>query len=243
MKLTILGNYGTFPAACGACSGYLVRNGSANVLIDCGNGVMSRVQNYCRIEDIDAIVLTHLHLDHMADIFVFKYAMETKIHKGQAIARKKILLPATPGEMVRELYENDLFEMINITEDLKVDIGGMRFSFSGMPHLIESYAVTVMQGDKKLVYSGDMGRNEKIRKTVQGADLFLCESTLLEDGDECRLDHHFSAGLAGRIAAECDVKKLLLTHFWFEEDKRKYLEEARKYFHNTYLAEEFSTYD
>lgn len=242
MKLTVLGCYGTFPGADGACSGYLIQDRHTNVLIDCGNGVMSRVQRYIKIEDIDVIILSHLHLDHISDIFIFKYAIETKIEKGQNFKRKKIILPSTPKDTARELYDNDLFEIINITEGLEVQTGGLNLSFAGMPHLIESYAVSIAHNGKKFVYSGDMGRNEKIKEFAAGADLFLCESTLLEGSSDCRFDHHFSAGMAGRAASDCDAKKLLLTHFWFEEDKQKYLNEAKKYFANVYLAEDFSTH-
>jgi len=235
----VLGCYGTFPGADGACSGYLVQDEQINLLIDCGNGVMSRVQRYIRIEDIDAIILTHLHLDHISDIFIFKYAIETKIGKGQIFNRKKIILPSTPKDTARELYDNDLFEIINIKEGVEVQTGDLNLSFARMPHLIESYAVSIAHNGKKLVYSGDMGRNEKIKEFAAGADLFLCESTLLEESSDCRFDHHFSAGMAGRVAAVCGAKKLMLTHFWFEEDKRKYLREAKKYFANAYLAEDF----
>ena len=243
MKLTVLGSCGTFPGVDGACSGYLIQDGKANILIDCGNGVMSRVQRYCKIEEIDAIILSHLHYDHISDIFVFKYAIETKILKGHVFRKKKILLPATPEETAKKLYGENLFDMIHISEDLAMNIGDFRLSFARMPHLIESYAVTVMQGDKKLTYSGDMGKNEKIKEVVRDADVFLCESTLLKDNGDWRHSHHFSAGMAAEIASACNVKKLLLTHLWFEEDKQEYLKEARKYFDNSFLAEEFSSHD
>ena len=76
MKLTILGKYGPYPAAGGACSGYLIEQGSTRVLIDCGNGVLSRLQQVCKIKDLSAIVLSHLHSDHMADMLVLRYALE-----------------------------------------------------------------------------------------------------------------------------------------------------------------------
>lgn len=242
MKLTVLGCYGTFPGVDGACSGYLIQDEHTNILIDCGNGVMGRVQRYLRIEDIDAIILSHLHLDHISDIFIFKYAIETKTEKGQIIKRKKIMLPSTPAGIAGELYGNDIFEIVNIKEGAEVKTGCLNLSFSRMPHLIESYAVSVTNNEKKFVYSGDMGRNEKITELAAGADLFLCESTLLEESSDCRLDHHFAAGMAGRAAAACGVKKLLLTHFWYEEDRWKYVNEAKKYFKNTYTADEFSSY-
>lgn len=243
MKLTVLGCYGTFPGANGACSGYLIQDNGLNILLDCGNGVISRVQRYCKIEELDAVVLSHKHLDHMADAFVLKYAIETKMAKGQNINRIKLFLPENPREAAGELYDSSVFDIVNIKESLEANIGGVCLSFAEMRHLIESYAVIIEQGEKKFVYSGDTGFNEKLGKAAKAADLFLCESTLLETEGKCEFDHHLSAGAAGRTAAGENVKKLLLTHFWYEEDKHKYLNEARKYFKNAYLAEEFSTYD
>lgn len=242
LKLTVLGSCGTFPWVNGACSGYLLQDGRTNILVDCGSGVMSRVQRYCRIEEIDAIILSHLHLDHISDVFLFKYAMETKREKGQVFPKTHILLPSTPAEAAKELYDNDLFHMTNIHENMEISIGDFKVSFAGMPHLIESYAVLIRHGDKKLAYSGDMGQNDKIREIAKGVDLFLCESTLLESGGDSRSGHHFSAGMAGRAAAACGAKKLLLTHFWFEEDRQKYLEEASRYFDNVFLAGDFASY-
>lgn len=243
MKLTVLGCYGTFPGTNGACSGYLVQDEGVNILIDCGNGVISRAQRYCKIEDINAIVLSHLHLDHMADAFVLKYAIETKMAKGQKIDRIKLFLPGSPWESIGELYDSNVFDIVKINEGLEVSVVGLYLSFVGMRHLIESYAVVIKKEEKKFVYSGDTGFNGELGKAAENADIFLCESTFLESEGKCQFDHHLSAAMAGRIAAGAKVKKLLLTHFWYEEDKEKYLFEARKYFENVYLAKELSIYD
>ena len=82
MKLTILGKYGPYPAAGGACSGYLIEQGGNHVLIDCGSGVLSRLQQVCKIHDLSAIVLSHLHSDHMADMLVLRYALEIGKARG-----------------------------------------------------------------------------------------------------------------------------------------------------------------
>jgi len=66
MKLTVLGCYGPYPKARGACSGYLLESQDTKILIDCGNGVLSRLLEYCgNLNNIDAILISHLHPDHM----------------------------------------------------------------------------------------------------------------------------------------------------------------------------------
>ena len=85
MKLTILGNNGPFPAAAGACSGYLLRHNGKNILIDCGNGVLANLQRFIHFEELDAIVLTHLHSDHVSDMNVLRYALQIKRKRRRSL--------------------------------------------------------------------------------------------------------------------------------------------------------------
>ena len=78
MKLTILGNNGPYPAPGGACSGYLLSSdsGDTRILIDCGTGVLCRLMDECPPEALDAVVLSHLHFDHMSDMLPMQYALQ-----------------------------------------------------------------------------------------------------------------------------------------------------------------------
>lgn len=84
MKLTVLGNQGAAPGAGGVCSGYLLENDNAKVLIDCGSGVLANLQKVCKVSELDAIILTHLHSDHMSDMMVLKYTIEvSRVRLGE----------------------------------------------------------------------------------------------------------------------------------------------------------------
>jgi len=242
MKLTVLGNYGSFPGMDGACSGYLIQDANKKILIDCGNGTISRLQRYCRIEDLDMVILSHLHFDHMADIFPLKYAMETKASTGQNLSKIKLYLPEYPKEIYNEICNGNVFHSKTVTDGFEIETGSLRITFVRVPHLIESYAIIIKSGNKKLVYSGDTAYSDEIVKAAKGASLFLCESTLLDKTGGARLIHHMSAGAAGRAASLADVEKLMLTHFWYEEKIDNYLIEARRYFNNVLIAEQHSTY-
>jgi len=76
MKLTVLGCCGPYPAAGGACSGYLLEEDGYRVLIDCGNGVLSRLQQHLKSWELEAVLLSHLHFDHTADLMVLRYALD-----------------------------------------------------------------------------------------------------------------------------------------------------------------------
>ena len=68
MKITTIGWWGAYPDANEASSGYLLESEGYYVLIDCGSGVLSRLQNYIALQNLDAVVLSHYHWDHVADI-------------------------------------------------------------------------------------------------------------------------------------------------------------------------------
>lgn len=243
MKLIVLGNYGTFPGRDGACSGYLLKSHNANILIDCGNGVLSRLQRYCSIENIDAIVLSHLHKDHISDMYILKYAVETKMEFGSMQKPIDVYLPLTPIEEYNSFVYKDVYNLSTISDNMEVNIRGINFKFFKMAHSVESYGMRIEHEGNVLSYTGDTVYNENIEILSQDADLFLCESTATEE--KLKLIPtipHLSAMEAATISKKARVKKLLLTHFWFEENRDNYLEEACKIFNNVELSKEYQEY-
>lgn len=83
MKMTVVGFWGGFPEAGEATSGYLFEHDGFRLLVDCGSGVLAQLQKYITPSDIDAVVLSHYHHDHVADIGVLQYArLITSVTKG-----------------------------------------------------------------------------------------------------------------------------------------------------------------
>ncbi len=243
MKLVVLGKYGTFPARGGACSGYLIQSEKTNILLDCGNGVLSRSQTFLKVQDIDAVILSHLHYDHMADIFLLKYFYETSFALGKSYKKKQLFLPLSPQEIAKEIYEGDLFDVIPIQEGETALLGDVTLLFTATTHLVESYAISFYNAGKKITYSGDSGLCRSLIESASDADLFLCESTFATDEEKNQCNHHLSACEAGKVAKEAVVKKLLLTHLWYESDENQHLANSRRFFSNTSVAEEMKQYD
>ncbi len=126
MKLTVLGNNGPYPAAGGACSGYLLREGDTSILIDCGNGVLSNLQKIIPFENLDAIILTHLHSDHVSDLMVLKYAVQIKKKRGRFDRNLPVYAPPEPEEEYRRLDVKDAFDLGPVNGDLVLEIGGIK---------------------------------------------------------------------------------------------------------------------
>src|SRR5262249_43210639 len=64
VRVTVLGSSGAYPAAGGAASGYLLEHEGFHLAIDFGTGALSNLQEHVPIAELDAIVLSHEHMDH-----------------------------------------------------------------------------------------------------------------------------------------------------------------------------------
>ena len=76
IRLTILGKSPSWQDRDGACSGYLVEvDAGPRLLIDCGSGVFGKLRRHGEFERIDAVLISHLHADHLLDLVPFAYAL------------------------------------------------------------------------------------------------------------------------------------------------------------------------
>jgi ribonuclease BN (tRNA processing enzyme) len=232
MKLTVLGNNGPFPSAGGACSGYLVRSGSANILVDCGNGSLANLQKVIGIGELDAVILTHLHSDHTSDIHVLKYAVQIKRMRGQFDRLINVYAPPEPAEEYARIDTRDAFVLEAIAPDKTLLVGDVLISFGQMKHPYLNYAVAMESKGRKFVYSGDTSWTENLVDFAKGADLLMLDAGLLER-DYTVNAVHLTAKQCGLVAKEAGAGKLLLTHLWPEYDLDDLLEEARRNFTNT----------
>jgi len=243
MKLTVLGKYGPYPAAGGACSGYLLETNDAKILIDCGNGVLSRLQSFVELEKLDAILVSHLHSDHVSDLYVVRYALDILSPK---FSGEKLPFPLyVPDEPIEELakikYKN-VFDMRTINSEKILKIKSLEISFSEMTHPFQSYSISVSSANKLFVYSGDTNYNAKISKVAKGADLFLADAGLLEK-DKSENSSHMSAYEVGKVGKEAGVKRLLLTHIFPGYDENVLVNEAKEQYENVWVAQELSIYE
>src|SRR3954468_14182309 len=75
MRLTVLGKSPSWQDADGACSGYLIEEGDTAVLLDCGNGVFSKMRRFRDYTKADGVVISHLHADPFLDLVPFSSAL------------------------------------------------------------------------------------------------------------------------------------------------------------------------
>jgi ribonuclease BN (tRNA processing enzyme) len=68
MRLTVLGGCGAWPAAGQACSGYLIEHDGFRLLVDPGYATLPRLLAILPAESVDAVLVSHGHPDHCADL-------------------------------------------------------------------------------------------------------------------------------------------------------------------------------
>ncbi len=243
MRITVLGNNGPFPSAGGACSGYLLTEGDKRILIDCGNGVLSNMQKFVRIEELDAIILTHLHSDHMSDMMVLRYAVQIKMNRGHAIKPIDVYAPSEPQEEFSRLNIAGVYNLKPITAELVLNFGEMKLEFREMVHPVKCYALSASSKGKRFVYSGDTSWNEGIIEFSQSADLIMLDAGLLSKDKTSDNVPHLTARECGIVAQKANAGRLLLTHFWPEDDVKAHLAEARESFQNAETTVLLNTYE
>jgi ribonuclease BN (tRNA processing enzyme) len=244
MKLTVLGAYGPYPAAGGACSGYLLEHEGYTVLIDCGNGVLSRLQQFIELSKLKAIVISHLHSDHFSDLFILRYALQFGLARGEIDRPLPVFAPAEPVEEYMRLPYKNVYAVEVLAEGHDLQLGPFTFTFLKTKHTVPCYAVAVhLAGEKKLVYSADTEYFPLLSDFARGADLFLCEANFLEEDLQKGAANHLSARQAASLAREAGVEALLLTHLLPFRNPQLYLEEAGQVFKNVDIAQEGMVYD
>ena len=235
MKLTIFGNNGPYPAPGGACSGYLIRGDrdDSTLLVDCGTGVLARLMETETLDALDAVVLTHLHYDHMSDMLPLQYALQFRPRK----APLPVYAPDAP-EAVRRLLEAPCFEL-RCPEDFRC--GSLEVGFAPARHPVPTNAVSIREDRRRLVFTGDSNTCEAVEALCLGADLLLADCGLSER-DHTERSPHYSAALCGALARKARAGRLLLTHLNPKYDPEVLLSEARSVYPEAELARLGETY-
>lgn len=207
LTVTVLGCCGSFPGAGGACSGYLVDDGTTRVWLDAGSGTMANLQRHVALDQVDALVLSHEHPDHWQDLEGLVIALRHVTGRtgfpvyAPAGLRDRTYHPTEPWVVWHDIADGD-----------RVEVGTQTLTFSRTDHGPETLAVRVDAGGGALAYSADTGPGWSFEALGPGLDLALCEATI-PISEEGTLQH-LSARQAGATARAAGARHLVLTHLW-----------------------------
>jgi ribonuclease BN (tRNA processing enzyme) len=225
MKLTIIGWCGGYPEANEATSGYLVQTEKVNVLLDCGSGVLSLLQNYISLEELDAVILSHYHGDHTADIQSLQYSTEI-LHKLGKRNKSLKIYGINQQPYYNKLSYGGHCRAYHVNNKTILNIEDIEISFSGNIHSMPCLAIKIKHGDKSFVYSGDTEWTNNLVELSKGCQLLLCECNLYNN-QFGKVPGHLTAGEAGKIAKQAGVNKLILTHLPHHGNHNNLINEAK----------------
>ena len=242
MKLTLLGT--GCPSVdfkrCGSSN--LISSKSTKILVDCGSGVTQRLnQSKNSSADIDALLLTHLHSDHVIDL----YQLIISSWHSDRIAPWKIYGPKGTKKFVDNIFlawksERKLrisYEKRKSSKALQykvyefkkkgfININDIKIKYFEVDHkpVPYAYGFSFFSNKKKLTLSGDTRPCESLMLNAQNADVLLHEVFIEYEINKTSglrskktlhnvKEYHTPSNLVGKIAKLSNCKKLVLTHF------------------------------
>jgi len=268
MRVTLLGT------GCPQCDpdrlgpASLVQQGGRQLLIDVGSGATQQlVSAGSSGRALEAVLLTHLHSDHIVDLFQL---VISSWHQGRDRAQR-IYGPEGTRRFVEglmalwrpELEQRIAHEVRPSTAALEVDVteigeGEVLCLDDIVVHAVAvdhfpvkpAFGFVVEAGGTRAVFSGDTAPCPALTTAARGADLLVHECFIhgimrpepgvrTEEGLANVARYHTASGEIGKIAAEARVRCVLLNHFVPTKfDKEAVLAEVRRDYHGPVLIGE-----
>ena len=219
-----------------------VRHGDTTLLVDCGSGVTQRMaQAGISGRDVDAVLLTHMHSDHIIDLFqlvisswhqgrdrpqrvfgppgTYRY-VDGLVSLWQAEMEQRIAHERRPSALALQT------EVTEIRPGETVEFGAMRVRAVEVDHqpVRHAYGFVFESDAAKLAISGDTRPCDALVEAARDADLLLhevfvhremriVEGVRTAETVEQVASYHTLSSDVGKVAAKAGAKWLVLTHF------------------------------
>jgi len=236
VRITVLGKSPAWQDAGGACSGYLVEAGDTCVLLDCGCGVFGKLRRHREYWEVDAVVVSHMHADHILDLVPYASAL-TYAPRQQPVpvgghpgtdtpARPRLIAPAGAGEAFRRVCSGSgmpaehverAFALTEYEPEDTFTLGPLAVAFRAVPHFLPTHAVELREDDRRLTFSADCAPNEALTDFAKDTSLLLIEATLPRP-ERTGVRGHLTPGEAGEQGRRAGAHRLVLSHFSDELD-------------------------
>ncbi|MBU8877377.1 MBL fold metallo-hydrolase [Bacillus sp. FJAT-29790] len=227
MKLTVIGCWGGYSKANEASSGYLLEHEGFQLLIDCGSAVLSKMQNFLQPEQLNSVILSHYHPDHIADIGVLQHARLIQGFLGKEMECLPIYGHASDELEFSKLTYKNITMGIAYQPDQPLTIGPFKVQFLQTDHPVPCFAMRFEVEGKSLVYTADTSYKEEFVPFSAGADLLVCECNFYGNQNGKGAGHMTSLD-AGTLAEKANVKNLLITHLPHYGNLEQLKEEAAR---------------
>lgn len=211
MKITVLGCLGAYPYKGEGTSSYLVESDGFQLLLDAGSTTLVNLEQHLDPLRLDAVILSHYHYDHIADLGVLQYYRQLY----------PVMVPTPVLPIYGHMDDAAHFEALTMAgvskavpyfeaEELK--LGPFLVTFMKTIHPVPCYGMRFVEEKtgKVFVFTGDSGYLASFVDFAKDADILLADTYLFEGNEKHHA--HFTSKEAGEIAKGAKVKKLILTH-------------------------------
>jgi ribonuclease BN (tRNA processing enzyme) len=250
MRLTVVGSAGSVAGPDSAASCYLLEADVADrtwrVVIDLGSGAIGPLQRYCDPARVDAVLVSHGHPDHCADLVGLSVLRRYGPAREHALPRIPLFGPRGLDERIMQVAgaedRADLapFDFTALAHGARISFGPFDITAARAWHPVPALAYLIEgpsegRGRASLMFTGDTDRCDEVDSLAAGADLLLAEA-----GWAHRAVNppgiHMTGTQAGELARGAGVGRLLVTHVASWVDPAPTLEQATAVFAGASLA-------
>ncbi|HEX3012062.1 MAG TPA: MBL fold metallo-hydrolase, partial [Syntrophomonadaceae bacterium] len=179
-----------------------------------GHSVYSKLGQYTDIKDLDAVVISHYHPDHYADLYALSHAVRSAIFQGIRKEPLRVFLPS-PSDAFNYFSGKNELKVGMMTDGGKNQVRGLELQYFKAEHSVPGFAVKVSSDHSSIFYSGDTVYNNKLAEASSAVDVLLIETTMVgAEQDFAQTRGHMTTRDVARWGRISHPGLLVATHFW-----------------------------
>lgn len=233
-RLTVLGSCAAWPDVGQACSGYLLEYDGFRAVLDLGYGTLPRLLERCPDGELDAVLITHEHPDHSADL---SGLLRMRRFTGGG---RRLPLYCTAGTLEQLHHVEPAIPVADVFEPRELphchSLGPFELESMLLPHHVPNAGIRLIAPGTVIAYTGDTGPDPALEILGAHADLYLMDATRQEPPEAGEPRLVLTAAEAAEWAGRARARRLVLTHFWPGIDRHRSLAQAHELFGGEVLA-------
>lgn len=241
--LTVLGGSAAGVGTDQGCSAYLVKTATTTLVLDLGMDTLHELRKQTDFRSLDGIVISHLHMDHVLDLFALRYtATYNPIKPNRSLPL--FLPPGGLGFMERAAavwyHPNETtpffacYEMQEYDPTATLTIGDVTIRFAPTVHPVPCWAMRLQTAgsDGDLVYTADTAATDDLDAFCTGATLMVadCAAPVDAEPDSLKARWHCTPAQAAALCQRAGARHMVVTHVWEENDPLQAVRSAAEVF-------------